>query len=93
MANRELHPSNLADLDDIVVALRLHAFDDCGERDIPTHIANIAADEIERLRAALQQSRSAVIEECARVAYIACAETRHVTLGEKVAKAIRALAD
>ena len=54
---------NPADVQDIVEALRLHAFDDCGERDLPTHVANIAADEIERLRAALQQSRAAILAE------------------------------
>ena len=58
MTNTERNP---ADVQDIVE--RLRAGDLC-----ELEIAGKAADEIERLRAALQQSRSAVIEECAAVA-------------------------
>lgn len=46
---------------EIIEALRLHAFDDCGEQVVPEHLCNIAAEfiaasqaEIERLREALQ---------------------------------------
>ena len=81
---------NPADVQDIVEALRLHAFDDCGERDLPTHVANIAADEIERLRAALQQSRSAVVKEC--VNSLAAIPTRTVDWGTE-RHAIAVLAD
>ena len=34
----------------IVESLRLHAYDNCGGKDVPTHVANQAAGEIERLR-------------------------------------------
>jgi hypothetical protein len=33
------------------------------------------------------------LEMAAKVAYVTCAQTRHVTLGDKVADAIRALKD
>jgi hypothetical protein len=35
--------------EELVEDLRLHAFDDCGGKEIPTHIANIAADRIAEL--------------------------------------------
>lgn len=35
----------------MIEALRLHAFDDCGGKDLPTHICNIAADMLAALRA------------------------------------------
>ena len=35
----------------MIEALRLHAFDDCGGKDLPTHICNIAADMMQALRA------------------------------------------
>lgn len=38
-------------------------------------------------------SRNDVLEEAARMAYRVCAETRHVTLGDRAADAIRALKD
>ena len=47
-----------------------------------------AAVLIDRLLAA---HRIAALEEAAGVAYRTCAETRHVTLGDKCAAAIRAL--
>lgn len=54
------------------------------------------ADEIERLRAALQQSRSAVVGECAAIAdsksYDSILSTG-ATRARDIAKAIRALAD
>lgn len=37
------------DVAQIVAGLRAHAFDDSGDTDLPTHIANVAADLIERL--------------------------------------------
>lgn len=52
-----------------------------------------AADEIHALRAALstKESPEQLRERCANVGYRICAETRHVTLGDQVAAAIRAL--
>ena len=52
--------SNPSDAQDIVERLR-----EKGELHFSLPVLNEAADEIERLRAALQQSRSAVVEECA----------------------------
>ncbi|KRA58220.1 hypothetical protein [Rhizobium sp. Root651] len=57
-----------------------------------------AADEITRLRQLLYEAekrekevRAKVLNHAAVVAYATCAETRHVTLGDKVAASIRAL--
>lgn len=36
--------------------LRRHALDDCGGRFVPTHVANIAADQLKRYREALAAS-------------------------------------
>ena len=44
----------------LVLGLRTHAFDDCGEKELPTHIANVAADYIESLLAALERQREAL---------------------------------
>jgi hypothetical protein len=41
--------SNKDDVAGLVRDLRTHAYDDCGERDIPTHIGNIAADALTTL--------------------------------------------
>lgn len=55
---------------------------------------HLAADEIERLRLSLSEARATGrregMEEAAAIGYWICAETRHVTLGDKVAAAIRA---
>ncbi len=60
------HPTPL-DLDararDMITALRTHAFDDCGERDIPTHVANLAADLIEALALSQPPRAIAGVEE------------------------------
>ncbi len=40
-----------ASVNSVIEALRLHAFDDCGGKDLPTHICNIAADMMQALRA------------------------------------------
>jgi hypothetical protein len=32
--------------DELIAALQLHAFDDCGGLDIPTHVCNIAAQAL-----------------------------------------------
>lgn len=60
--------------------------------------AREAATEITRLRQLLSEAEKREREErvkalnhAAVVAYATCAETRHVTLGDKVAAAIRAL--
>ena len=57
-----------------------------------------AADEITRLRQLLSEAdkrekevRAKALNHAAVVAYATCAETRHVTLGDKVAASIRAL--
>ena len=45
----------MSDLNQLVEALRLHATDDMGREDVErVHVATQAADEIERLRGALQ---------------------------------------
>ena len=46
---RDYGPGELAQ------ALRLHAFDDCGEKDVPTHLCNIAADAIIELEARVKE--------------------------------------
>lgn len=38
-------------------------------------------------------AREKALDDAAQAGYVACAETRHVTLGDKVAAAIRALKD
>lgn len=48
-------------------------------------------DTIDRLTRELAEARDRALEEAADAAYRACAETRHVTLGDKAAAAIRAL--
>lgn len=47
---------------------------------------------LDAARQELHSVYAKAIEDAARVAYVACAETRHVTLGDKAAAAIRALA-
>jgi hypothetical protein len=47
-------------------------------------------DEIAALRERVREAVAAEREACAQVAYRICAETRHVTLGDKAADAIRA---
>ena len=42
---------DVGSVNSVIEALRLHAFDDCGGKDLPTHICNIAADIIAALRA------------------------------------------
>jgi hypothetical protein len=57
-------------------------------------IPEIAAKdaEIARLRREVAAAEAAALERAADAAYRVCAETRHVTLGDKAAEAIRALA-
>lgn len=43
--------------------LRTHAYDDCGERDIPTHIGNQAADALTTLSARVETLEAALIAE------------------------------
>jgi len=43
------------------------------------------------IRAALDKARNDALEEAAKVAYARCASTRHVSLGDAVSDAIRAL--
>jgi hypothetical protein len=60
---------------------------------------NHLVERVARALSALSKARSAgnqdvrekVIEECKRVAYRTCAETRHITLGDNVAAALDAL--
>ncbi len=61
-------------------------------------IAEAVLEERERSRQLLseaekreQEARAKALNHAAVVAYATCAETRHVTLGDKVAAAIRAL--
>jgi len=57
-------------------------------------IGKEAASEIEHLRLSLSEARATGrregLSEAARIGYWVCAETRHVTLGDNVAAAIRA---
>lgn len=52
-----------------------------------------AATLIERLAASQAETERRTLERAARTAYRVCAETRHVTLGDKCSDAIRALID
>ena len=58
---------------------------------------NLTEDEIAELERLANPNRDAIraeaFEEAAAVAYRVCAETRHVTLGDKAAAAIRNLAN
>lgn len=54
-------------------------------------LSPIADDHIAGAGKLIRDGRLAGIEEAARVAYRVCAETRHVTLGDKVSEAILAL--
>lgn len=47
--------------------------------------------EIATLRARLETVEAETRERCAMLGYAICAETRHVTLGDKVSEAIRNL--
>ena len=55
------------------------------------------AETLSEVEPAIEAARAAGIREglemAAKVAYVTCAQTRHVTLGDKVADAIRALKD
>ena len=97
--------SNPADVQDIVERLREIApkhpqdiiWGEYSTRHLNVSIRQ-AADEIERLRAALQQSRSAIIEECAKVAkkatFLQCDFDDYIreAVGREIEAAIRALA-
>ncbi|MCZ7974422.1 hypothetical protein O9X80_07955 [Agrobacterium salinitolerans] len=70
----------------------------CGYDNRTAKTAEDAATEISRLRQLLseaetreREARVKALNHAAVVAYATCAETRHVTLGDKVAAAIRAL--
>lgn len=51
------------------------------------------AARIAQLERDLAEARGKALEEAAGVAYFTCAETRHVSLGEKCSTAIRALSE
>lgn len=63
--------TNNTDLDWLVRDLRTHAFDDCGT-DLPTHIANIAADAITALGGEVER-----VVDLVRAAYIAGGQDVH----------------
>lgn len=70
----------------------------CGFDNRTAKTAEDAATEISRLRQLLSEAekreaeaRAKALNHAAVVAYATCAETRHVTLGDKVAASIRAL--
>ena len=51
------------------------------------------AVDVAELTTAMQSLINSTLERAAGVAYVTCAETRHVTLGDKAATAIRKLMD
>lgn len=64
----------------------------------PEAAANLRRTVAARRRASPQPAdvgalRAKVIEECKAVAYRVCAETRHVTLGDKIVQALDTLGD
>lgn len=83
---------------DLVAALRLHASDDCGGAHVPTHVCNLAADEIERLRAALTEIahplaalRARAEREGCRLSAMALQVVDHPEHGRSIAR--RAIGD
>lgn len=84
---------------ELIEALRLHAFDDSGEQDLPTHVANIAADAlathaatITQLQAELAEARNQALEDAAQEAekwFPADSAAKYPTGG--IAAAIRAM--
>lgn len=66
--------------------------------DLAAWLAKVASGEwtwarIATLEAALAEARAQEREQCAQIGYRVCAETRHVTLGDKVAATIRSQKD
>ena len=55
----------------MIAALRLHAFDDCGERPLPTHLCNVAADFMEKLQAENEALREELAQQADGSATIA----------------------
>lgn len=67
----------------MIEALRLHAFDDCGGKDLPTHICNIAADMLAALRAlpvsdGWEDMSSAPRDRTSILAIVAPNDSRHL---------------
>ncbi len=82
-------------VEQMVAALRLHAFDDCGERDMPTHIGNVAADMLAQVAAERDRLREVLVHisklQDEKVQY-AEREMLLILLDHKVGKARAALA-
>ncbi len=51
---------NKDDIAGLIRDLRTHAYDDCGERDIPTHIGNQAADALTALSARVETLKAEI---------------------------------